>query len=113
MASPVVSREVSPFLIKLRTLFLGREARNALRFQKDMAPRPGPAANLVEGPSHKLAFNYYFTRDGRREVGLPKELASNVKAAKALSTGEGNDKATEMAVPLKAPTPGKLYNYGS
>ncbi len=114
--SSVATREVSPFLIRLRSLFLGRVATNPLRFQKDMAARPGPEANLVEGPSHKLASNYYFTRDARREVGFPTLVASNEKAAKALPqpAAEGDAAAAApkaVSFPKKGATPGKLYQY--
>ena len=35
--------------------------------------------NLPEGPSHKLAANGYYTRDGRREVHPPTVLADGTK----------------------------------
>ena len=70
------------------------------RFDHLQAPRSIPETNMPPGPSHNLAANYYFTRDGRREV---RDVMSctfysqNIKVAppavladgnKALSSGE-------------------------
>ena len=40
--------------------------------------------NLPEGPSHKLAANGYYTRDGRREVHPPTVLADGTKVITSL-----------------------------
>ena len=117
--SNVVTREVSPFLQRLRSFMLGREPTNPLRFQKQCAPRPGPEPNLVEGPSHKLSSNYYFTRDARREVEPPTTLADNSAVMKALPAEAGKG-ATEGAAPAAAVLafpktgvkPGKQFDYG-
>ena len=107
------SREISPFLQKMRALFLGRVIKHPLRFQPEVASRPGPEANLPEGPSHRLATNYYFTRDARREVERPNELADN-SATKAIEAGGKEAKETETAkiqLPKVGKTPGAFYNY--
>ena len=116
--SSVAAREVSPFLQRLRSFLLGRDPVNPLRFQKDCAPRPGPEANLVEGPAHKLSSNYYFTRDGRREVGLPTTIADNWAVMKALPAEAGKGapggvaSAVVAAFPKMGVTPGKKFDYG-
>ena len=114
--SSVASREVAPFLQRVRAFLLGREPVNPLRFQKECAPRPGPEPNLVEGPSHKLSGNYYFTRDGRREVERPKTIADNSAVVKALPAEAGKGAPAEgvalAAFPKKGVTPGKLFDYG-
>lgn len=100
------TREVSPLVAKFRAFLMGRTHTNNLRFQEALAERPGPQANLPEGPSHKLAFNYYYTRDGRRDVAPPKVLA-DAQEVLALASGEGQAKA----VAAKPKTPGAAVNY--
>jgi len=104
----MAARDVGPFLKLVRSFLLGRTHANNLRFQQKLAPRPGPEANLPEGPSHKLSSNYYFTRDGRREVARPAVLADAAQGVKAIAAGEGG---TVAAVAKKSKTPGKAYNY--
>ena len=103
-------RHVSPILVKLRHLLLGRQDNNPLRFYDQVCDRPGPEANLPDGPSHKLHDNYYFTRDGRREVELPKVLADATKV-KALSAGDASDSGTAVTARVKSKTPGALFRY--
>ena len=117
--SSVATREISPFLQRLRSFLLGREPTNPLRFQKQCAPRPGPEPNLVEGPAHKLASNYYFTRDARREVERPTTIADHSAAMKALpaEAGKGAEggaaPAAVAAFPKMGVTPGKKkFDYG-
>jgi len=106
----VEHRTVSPLLVKLRTLLLGRACNNPLRFLDESADRPGPEANLPDGPSHKLYENYYYTRDGRREVGFPTILADATKA-KALSSGEASDAGAAVAPRVKTKAPGAVFHY--
>ena len=73
-----------------------------------MADRPGPQANLPEGPSHKLSGNYYYTRDGRREVGPPTLLADG--AQKVLPSGDAGGATSVVG---KSKTPGRNYTYSS
>lgn len=108
-------RKVGPLVTEIRAFLMGRYPKNSLRFQPQVAPRPGPEANLPEGCSHKVAANYYFTRDGRREVMPDKVLADNTAsgAKLALSAGEaeGAGSAVQSAKAGKPRTPGKYFNY--
>jgi NADH dehydrogenase (ubiquinone) 1 alpha subcomplex subunit 7 len=107
MAKFPTPRDVGPFLATIRAFLLGRWHTNNLRFQPMMAARPGPDANLPEGVSHKLSANYYFTRDGRREVTPAAVLADCTKATKAIVSGEGATVATVKV----SKTPGAVYHY--
>merc|ERR1712080_207901 len=78
------TREIGPFMQKIRALLLGRNHMNNLRFDHLQAPRSIPEPNMPPGPSHNLAANYYFTRDGRREVFPPAVLADGNKALSAV-----------------------------
>lgn len=104
MAAP---RDVGPLVAAFRRFLLGRQHVNNLRFQDKLAPRPGPEANLPEGVSHKLANNYYYTRDARREVAPPTLLADGTKAQKVIEAGDGGAQAPVK----KTKVPGRLYNY--
>ena len=106
------NREYSPIIQMFRTVLLGRVANNPLRFPNEVCEHPGPEANIPPGPSHKLSGNYYFTRDGRREVTFPSLIADETKA-KAIASGEGTteDAGTAVATRQKSKTPGTLYRY--
>ena len=107
----VENRHYSPIIQRLRYWLLGRECNNPLRFLNECAERPGPEANLPDGPSHKLYENYYYTRDGRREVGFPSIIADETKT-KAISAGEESPNAgTAVAARVKSKTPGALFRY--
>ncbi len=102
------SRSISPALQKFRDFMLGRALVNPVRFPQEVSARSGQEANLPEGPAHKGAENYYFTRDARREVARPRMLADNTRS-KALASGqevEGSNK-----VERKWRTPGAVYPY--
>jgi len=96
-------RDVSPFFSKLRAVLLGRQHDNPLRFAEKIATRSPNPPDLPEGPSHKLAFNYYYTRDARREVNPPTVISD---AAKALEAGDGS-----AAAKSSSKAPGKLFRY--
>lgn len=102
----IVTREVGPIVAWVREVLLGRKHMNPLRFRPMLAERPGPEPNLPDGPAHKLADNYYYTRDGRREVTPPSTVADHTQT-KALESGE-----KEVAARPKSKTPGAFYQYG-
>ena len=106
----MASREISPFFIKVRQVLIGRSGMNPLRFAKEMAPRPGPEANIPPGPSHKLAAKYYYTRDGRRSVEPPLVVASSQKVIASGQEGGAGSQVAE-AGKKKSATPGPFYHY--
>merc|ERR1712150_325815 len=89
----------SPVIVAMRNFLFGAPRMNNLRFQEGLAARPGPEANLPEGPSHKLNTNYYYTRDARREVEHPKVLADNLAVKQLPAEGSA-------AVPAASSNPG-------
>lgn len=71
------------------------------RFQDTIATRSPPPPVLPDGPAHKLASNYYYSRDARREVSPPEVIAPKPKQI------EGGEKLD----PCKRITPGNVYNW--
>uniref|UniRef100_A0A0K8RCG5 NADH dehydrogenase [ubiquinone] 1 alpha subcomplex subunit 7 n=1 Tax=Ixodes ricinus TaxID=34613 RepID=A0A0K8RCG5_IXORI len=59
--------------------------------------RSPPPPSLPPGPAHKLSDNYYFARDGRREVAPPKLIADNTSQLKRIGDHS------------KGATPGERY----
>eukprot|EP00094_Tigriopus_californicus_P003322 TCALIF_03195-PA protein Name:"Similar to Ndufa7 NADH dehydrogenase [ubiquinone] 1 alpha subcomplex subunit 7 (Mus musculus)" AED:0.39 eAED:0.39 QI:208/1/0.5/1/1/1/2/0/111 len=102
-------RDISPVLQKFRNFLNGRELVNPVRFAPNVAPLSPDDPNLPVGPAHKLAGNYYFTRDARREVQLPNVVADN-GPIKALGSGDGSVVSTSKPGPK---TPGQVFNYSS
>lgn len=112
---PKATREVAPLVQAIRNFLLGRDPKIALRFKWQQSSHPGPEPNLPEGPSHKLSGNYYFTRDGRREVKPPTVLA-DASGVKSLEAGavEGTDAvaaAPAASGGKKSKAPGAMYRY--
>lgn len=67
---------------------------------------------MPEGPSHKLADNYYFTRDGRRAARPPVILISETQK-KAITAGskENTDAMTVTTKKLGSIVPGTPYQW--
>ncbi|CAI2323657.1 unnamed protein product [Caenorhabditis sp. 36 PRJEB53466] len=82
--------------------------QNPLRFPSTQSARPGSAVlpSLPGGVHHKLADNYYLTRDGRRTVDPPVVLyaagESAAESGKIVQVNLGH--STNFGLP--APTPG-------
>ncbi|VVC93057.1 unnamed protein product [Leptidea sinapis] len=104
MPPKVQPRDLSPFMQAFRNFLLGRKLTNPLRFEPFVASRTQPPPEIPDGPSHKHAHNYYYTRDARREVAPPLDIS-----AKLLT--DGADK-TEAKTPASVtPTPGKVFQW--
>lgn len=111
MSYKVKPRDISPLLQKLRNFLLGREHTNALRFAEGVSARTQPPPNLPEGPAHLLANNYYYSRDGRREVRPPVLLADAGRIAVSEGGTEVISSGSAVAVGKKPPTPGKPWKW--
>jgi NADH dehydrogenase (ubiquinone) 1 alpha subcomplex subunit 7 len=111
MSYKVKPRDVSPLLQKLRNFLLGREHNSALRFEEGLSARTQPPPNLPEGPAHLLAENYYYSRDGRREVKPPAILADLGRIEVSAGSTEGISSGSTVAVGKKPPTPGKPWQW--
>jgi len=120
------TRDVGPFMAMMRAFLLGRNHQNNLRFRREMAPRYEdwschnwglfsskcinlnrsiPPADLPPGPSHKIAANYYFSRESRRGVDPPVVLAPQQVLLESPVA-----KAEERP---KSKTPGPYYNHST
>ncbi|XP_045607607.1 NADH dehydrogenase [ubiquinone] 1 alpha subcomplex subunit 7 [Procambarus clarkii] len=106
-------RDVSPFLRYVRNLLLGREHNSALRQADIMACRSQPPPNLPPGVSAKLANNYYYMRDGRRDVQPVEVLAINSSSGPTKLLSDTPETKDAVAVIVKKPkTPGDVFEYG-
>ncbi|XP_077549720.1 NADH dehydrogenase [ubiquinone] 1 alpha subcomplex subunit 7-like [Haemaphysalis longicornis] len=98
---PPVHRDVSPVMRMIRAFLLGRQPNGQVRFADELSSRSPPPPNLPPGPACKLADNYYYTRDGRREIGLAKLIVDGTSPQKQIAAaGKG---ASSL------PTPGARY----
>lgn len=100
MGSKIPLRDISPILQALRNFLLGRTHTKALRFEPELAKRTQPQPEIPDGPSHKHFDNYYYTRDGRREMKPPLECT---KALLEAGSGQSGPTATTR------PTPGQVF----
>ncbi|CAH1963450.1 unnamed protein product [Acanthoscelides obtectus] len=100
MPKQIRMHDVNPFLQKVRDFLLGRKLTLALRFPDALSSRSPPPPNLPDGPHHKIAANYYYTRDARRDVAPPDVI---IPAPKQIEAGKESG--------AKRITPGKVYQW--
>ena len=110
MSYTVKPRDVSPLVQKLRNFLLGRQHTNALRFEEGVSARTQPPPDLPEGPAHKLSANYYYARDGRREVRPPTLLADSTPALSA-GSAQAITGGSSAEGGKKPPTPGRIWQW--
>lgn len=91
-------RDVHPILQIVRSFLLGRTYKTNLRFEPEMAPRPGPPPILPEPSYLKISANKYHSRDVRRLVPPP-----NLVSTKSVSV----DTPKQSGLPV----PGRAFNW--
>ncbi|KAK9753398.1 NADH:ubiquinone oxidoreductase subunit B14.5a [Popillia japonica] len=96
-------RDICPLLQRFRNFLLGRQHTKALRFSPEVATRSPPLPNLPDGPSHRLFNNYYYSRDGRREVAPPAVINTQNRIGSCESEG--------AVISKKGVTPGPVYSW--
>lgn len=104
MSAPA-RRDVGLLIQGIRRALARRDRKHNLRFADDLASRTQPPPNLPPGPHSKLAANYYFTRDARREVCPPLLVAENT----GLPRIEGGKEGQQLSAVKRIP--GKVYNW--
>ncbi|XP_014286030.1 NADH dehydrogenase [ubiquinone] 1 alpha subcomplex subunit 7 [Halyomorpha halys] len=99
-------RSATPALKVFRDFLLGRIHKTPLRFGDYYAPRTQPPPDLPLGPHSKLADNYYYSHDGRRETSPPVVIA-NQSTQKRIETK--SDQAAAKS--FSSVTPGNVYHW--
>ncbi|XP_034943159.1 NADH dehydrogenase [ubiquinone] 1 alpha subcomplex subunit 7-like [Chelonus insularis] len=114
MSGNIPHRDVGPIIQLIRRIARGRKYIPSVRFADELAARTQPHPNVPGGPYHKTSKIYYHTRDARRLVAPPIEVANNTN--KQITAGSGVA-AAKPITPNKTyhpqvgePDPGKIYN---
>ena len=99
-----MSLRQTPFMRWIQE-YLGVRTTGAvyLRNKEDLSTRSPPMPNIPKGPAHKLSDNYYYSRDGRREVTKPLVVMTADSDVKLL---EGKQELLGEALKGELPTPG-------
>ncbi|VVC41029.1 NADH:ubiquinone oxidoreductase subunit B14.5a [Cinara cedri] len=97
----------SAFIAALRSFLGGRNFKPNIRMVNEVSPATQPPPDVPGGPYHKVYDNYYFVRDGRREVTHPIVIVEN--SIKLIA--EEKSKSLESSGQSKLPLPGKVYHW--
>uniref|UniRef100_A0A0A9WDX7 NADH dehydrogenase [ubiquinone] 1 alpha subcomplex subunit 7 n=1 Tax=Lygus hesperus TaxID=30085 RepID=A0A0A9WDX7_LYGHE len=102
----VEPRAVTPILSAIRNFLLGRSHTSPLRFGDYYSARTQPPPDVPGGPAHILSNNYYYSRDGRREVAPPRVIA-DASGPKQISTPQAGKEVSSFGVKV----PGKQWKW--
>ncbi|NXD27656.1 NDUA7 dehydrogenase, partial [Spelaeornis formosus] len=92
---------------QLRNFLAGRDLQAKLQLRyEEIAKRTQPPPRLPVGPSHKLAGNYYCSRDGRRESVPPVVVVAAAQRTLPAGTQAPSSGTSVTTTGKKPVTPG-------